>query len=80
MNIIYKKCGDYLKVNLIPDSKPKGELRKFGLMRRSYLKNQQGGIHSGSLLSGELKKHLLMIQEKADKKARGCNGAAKGTG
>lgn len=45
-----------------------GELRKFGLMRKSYLKNHRRGIYSGLLLSGELKKHLLMIQEQAEER------------
>ena len=37
MNLTYEKCGDYLIPNLIPDPEPEGELRKFGLMRKSYL-------------------------------------------
>ena len=68
MNITYEKCGDYLIPNLIPDPEPEGELRKFGLMRKSYLKNYRRGIYSGLLLSGELKKHLLMIQEQAEER------------
>lgn len=68
MNITYEKCGDYLIPNLIPDSEPEGELRKFGLMRKSYLKNYRRGIYSGLLLSGELKKHLLMVQEQAEER------------
>ncbi len=68
MNITYEKCGDYLIPNLIPDPEPEGELRKFGLMRRSYLENYRRGIYSGLLLSGELKKHLLMIQEQAEER------------
>ena len=52
--------------NLIPEPEPEGELRKFGLMRKSYLDNHRRGIYSGLLLSGELKKHLLMIQEQAE--------------
>ena len=68
MNITYEKCGDYLIPNLIPDSLPEGELRKFGLMRKSYLENHRRGIYSGLLLSGELKKHLLMIQEQAEER------------
>ena len=68
MNITYEKCGDYLIPNLIPDSEPEGELRKFGLMRKSYLENYRRGLYSGLLLSGELKKHLLMIQEQAEEK------------
>lgn len=68
MNITYEKCGDYLIPNLIPDPEPEGELRKFGLMRKSYLENHRRGIYSGLLLSGELKKHLLMVQEQAEKR------------
>lgn len=54
--------------NLIPNPEPEGELRKFGLMRKSYLKNHRRGIYSGLLLTGELKKHLLMIQEQAEER------------
>ena len=53
MNLTYEKCGDYLIPNLIPDPEPEGELRKFGLMRKSYLDNHRRGIYSGLLLSGE---------------------------
>ncbi len=68
MNITYEKCGDYLIPNLIPNTESEGELRKFGLMRKSYLKNHRRGIYSGLLLSGELKKHLLLIQEQAEER------------
>ena len=88
MNITYEKCGDYLIPNLIPDPEPEGELRKFGLMRKSYLENYRRGICSGLLLSGELKKHLLMIQEQAEErfdllveqmaKQEGGDGTVKG--
>ena len=68
MNITYEKCGDYLIPNLIPAPEPEGELRKFGLMRKSYLENYRRGIYSGLLLTGELKKHLLMILEQAEER------------
>ena len=68
MNLTYEKCGDYMIPNLIPDPEPEGELRKFGLMRKTYLKNHRRGIYSGLLLSGKLKKHLLMIQEQAEER------------
>ena len=68
MNLTYEKCGDYLMPNLIPDPELEGELRKFGLMRKFYLENHRRGIYSGLLLSGELKKHLLMIQEQAEER------------
>lgn len=37
-------------------------------MRKSYLKNHRRGIYSGLLLSGELKKHLLIIQNQAEER------------
>ena len=68
MNLTYEKCGDYLIPNLIPDPEPEGEIRKFGLMRKYYLENHRRGIYAGLLLSGESKKHLLMIQEQAEER------------
>ncbi|MBD5471178.1 MAG: TnpV protein [Lachnospiraceae bacterium] len=68
MDLTYEKCGDYLIPNLIPDPEPEGELRKFGLMRKSYLEKHRRGIYSGLLLSRELRKHLLMIQEQAEER------------
>lgn len=68
MHLTYEKCGDYLIPNLIPDPEPEGELRKFGLMRKSYLENHRRGIYSGLLLSGKLKEHLLVIQERAEER------------
>ena len=66
MNITYEKNGDYLISNLISDPEPEGELRKFGLMRRHYLKEHRSGIYQAMLLSGKLKEHLLMVQEQAE--------------
>ena len=50
MNLTYEKCGDYLIPNLIPDPdpEPEGELRKFGLMRKSYLENNRREIGRAS--------------------------------
>lgn len=66
MKITYEKCGKYLVPNLLPNSEPEGELRKFGLMRKSYLENHMGGVYCAMLLSGRLKEHLLFIQEQAE--------------
>ena len=66
MNLTYEKCGDYLIPNLIPNPGPEGELRKFGLMRKNYLKEYRGGIYQGMVMSGTLKEHLLSVQEQAE--------------
>ena len=61
-----KKSGNYLIPNIIPNPEPEGELRKFGLMRKHYLKECKSGIYQGMVLSGKLKEHLLMVQEQAE--------------
>ena len=66
MNLTYEKCGDYLIPNIIPNPKPEGELRKFGLMRKHYLKEYKSGIYQGMVLSGKLKEHLLIVQKQAE--------------
>ena len=66
MNLTYEKCGDYLIPNLIPNPEPEGELRKFGLMRKHYLKEHRSGIYQGMVLSGTLEAHLLSVQEQAE--------------
>lgn len=66
MNLTYEKCGDYLIPNIIPELEPEGELRKFGLMWKHYLKEYKSGIYQGMVLSGKLKEYLLMVQEQAE--------------
>ncbi len=40
----------------------------WGLLNLKIVYNHRRGIYSGLLLSGELKKHLLMIQEQAEER------------
>ena len=68
MNLTYEMCGDYLIPNLLPDPEPEGELGKFGLMRKHYLKEYRGGTYQGMVLTGKLKGYLLMIQEEAEER------------
>ncbi len=68
MKLTYEKCGDYLIPNLISNQEPEGELRKFGRMRRQYLKEHRSGICSGLLLTRKLKEHLLAVQEQAEQR------------
>lgn len=66
MNLTYEKCGDYLVPNLAVKSESEGEIQKYGLMRKEYLRNHRKGIYSGMILSGNLKEHLSLIQEQAE--------------
>lgn len=67
MNIMYEKNGDYLIPNIVENPEPEGELRKFGLMRQSYLKEWHKGIYTGMVLNGTRMEHLLEVQERAEK-------------
>lgn len=67
MNIMYEKNGDYLIPNIVANLEPEGELRKFGLMRQSYLKEWHKGIYTGMVLNGTLMEHLLAVQERSEK-------------
>ena len=66
MKLTYDKSGDYLVPNLLPNPEPNGQLRKYGLLRKHYLREHRSGIYSGMVLSGKLKEHLLSIQEQAE--------------
>ena len=68
MNIEYIKCGDYLIPNLKANEEPSEPLTKYGLLRRSYLKEHRRGIYSGMLLEGTLKNHCLMVKEQAEQR------------
>ena len=67
MNIMYEKNGDYLIPNIVANPELEGELRKFGLMRQSYLKEWHKGIYTGMVLNGTLMKHLLAVQGRSEK-------------
>lgn len=68
MKLNYKKNGDYQIPMLKLDEQPKGDLTKYGLMRKNYLKEYKEGFYAGLLLTGKLMEHLLSVQEQADQR------------
>ena len=68
MQIEYIQSGDFQIPNLIANKEPEGTLTKYGLMRRSFLKEHRRGVYSGMLLKGTLKEHCLTIQEQAEQR------------
>ena len=49
MELEYIKSGEYLIPNLTSNIEPSEPLTKYGLMRRSYLKEHRTGIYSGMM-------------------------------
>ena len=60
MDLTYTRKGDYL----FPDLRLEDEnlpIGKYGLLRKSYLKEHKRGWYSGLLLTGKLDAHLAEI-------------------
>ena len=49
MELEYVKCGDYYIPALRANEEPEEPLIKWGLMRRSFLKEHRRGIYSGMM-------------------------------
>lgn len=64
-NIEYIQNGDYFIPNLtIPTEKTKS-LGKYGMLRKSFLKEHRKGLYNCMLLEGTLYDHLYEIDEEA---------------
>ena len=63
-NLTYTMQGDYLIPDLIPPESPK--VGKYGMLRRSYLKQWRNGLYTGMLLSEKLNAHLEEIDRQAN--------------
>jgi len=62
-NLTYTTKGDYQFPNLTMEV-PEGDIGKYGRMRLEFLKEHRKGRHSGLLLAGKLKAHLLETNER----------------
>jgi hypothetical protein len=65
MEITYTQQGDYLIPDLTlgePETRPIG---KYGMLRKTFLKNHRKGTYAGMLLSEKLDSHLAEIDQTA---------------
>ena len=63
MELTYTMQGDYQIPNLTPPENPK--IGKYGMLRRSFLKNHRKHLYTGLLLSDKLNRHLEEIDRQA---------------
>ena len=64
MELTYTMQGDYL----IPDltlSEEETHIGKYGMLRKTYLKNHRKGLYASLMLSGKLNSHLSEIDQTA---------------
>ena len=66
MELEYIKTGDYYIPTLMANKEPEKPLTKYGLMRKTFLKEHRRGIYTGMMLEGTLKEHCLTIQQQAE--------------
>ena len=63
MELTYHSEGDYRLPNLTAPETP--ALGKYGMLRRSFLREHRSGIYTGMQLSGKLDAHLAEIDRQA---------------
>ena len=63
MKIQYHKAGDYYLPNLVLEETEAQPIRKYGRMRKRYLKEHRPVLYSNLILSGNLFQHLAEIDE-----------------
>ena len=64
MEMTYTRQGDYWIPDLIPPESPR--LGKYGMLRRSFLREHRKGIYTGMLLKGTLTAHLKETDRQAN--------------
>jgi hypothetical protein len=63
MELTYTERGDYLIPDLaLPEE---AHIGKYGMLRRTYLKNHRKGMYASLMLSGDLNSHLAEIDRTA---------------
>lgn len=63
MELTYRKVSDYYLPKLTPPESPK--VGKYGMLRRTYLRNHHRGLYTGMMLSGTLNAHLEEVDQQA---------------
>lgn len=64
MELTYTKHGDYYLPDLVAPESP--AISKYGMLRRTFLREHRDGIYTGMLLTGKLNAHLEEIDQQAN--------------
>lgn len=67
MNLAYHRKGEYLFPDLVLEE-TNVVIGKYGMLRRTFLKEHKKGWYQSMMLSGKLDGHLMQIEEVADKR------------
>lgn len=67
MELTYHRKGEYLFPNLVLQEEPV-TIGKYGMLRRTYLKENKKNWYQSMMLTGKLDCHLLAVEEAAEKR------------
>lgn len=67
MELTYHRKGDYLFPNLTLTEEPQ-TIGKYGMLRRTYLKEYKKNLYQSLLISGNLDRHLKEIEKSAQER------------
>ena len=67
MELIYHRKGEYLFPNLVLQEKAVA-IGKYGMLRKTYLKQNKKNWYQSMMLTGKLDNHLVAVEEAAEKR------------
>ena len=68
MELTYHRKGDYLFPNLYMEQDETEPIGKYGLLRKTYLKEHHSGWYLSLLATGKLSRHLSEIDQTAQRR------------
>ena len=68
MELTYHRKGDYLFPNLVIETEQIGTIGKYGMLRRTYLKENRPNWYQSMLATGKLTWHLSEIDQRANER------------
>lgn len=68
MELTYHRKGDYLFPNLYIEQEETEPIGKYGMLRKTYLKEHRSGWYQSMLVTGELSRHLSEIDKTAQRR------------
>ena len=68
MELTYHRKGDYLFPNLYIEQEETEPIGKYGMLRKTYLKEHRSGWYQSMLATGTLSQHLSEIDQTAQRR------------
>ena len=68
MELTYHRKGDYLFPNLVIETENAPQIGKYGMLRRTYLKENRPNWYQSMLATGKLTRHLSEIDQRANER------------